>query len=166
MRGWRAWLFWGVVVLVVIRLALFIVATSGPRQPGFAGARDPEELSQRKTRQAEQNAKLAPLFDATPREFENQLAFDEAKRSASSGVRQLASEATTAGAPNLAYAAMELSERLSTDLHAVCAHGGTKKLDDAASALDPEKRKPFEERLSIAKKNITTTCKLAPRPTE
>lgn len=166
MRGWRAWLFWGVVVLVVIRLAIFIVATSGPRQPGFASARDPEEVSQRKARAAEQNAKLATLLDATPRELEEKLAFDDAKRSAASGLRSIASDATSAGATSLAYAAMELSERLSTDLHQVCAHGGTKKLDDAMAALDPEKRRSFEDRVAIALRNVATACKRAPRPNE
>jgi len=167
MRGWRAWLFYGVVALVVLRLALFIVATHEPVQaPGGAGPADPEGISERKTRQAEQNAKLAPLLDATPRELEEKLAFDDAKRSATGGLRTIATDATAAGAAGLAYAAMELADRLAKDTHSVCVHDGTKKLDDAVAALTPEKRAPFDERLAIVKKTIDLACKRAPRPTE
>ncbi|MBS2019236.1 MAG: hypothetical protein JST00_40610 [Deltaproteobacteria bacterium] len=166
MRGWRAWLFGVVVVLALVRLGLFIVRTHGPADLPPASPSDPEGLSERNTRRAQQAASIAVLLDASPRELEERIAFDEARRSASGALRAIGSDATAAGAGGLAYAAMELADRLAKDVTRACARRGTEKLDEALAALDPEKRKAFEDRVEIAKKSLDRACKLAPRPSE
>jgi hypothetical protein len=161
MTSTKRFIFGGALVLGLARLALFLVRINTPRAQFVAP--NPEEVSQRNAEKGEQRVLIAKRLDASEIDVEDRQKLDEAKGDAMRVLREVAGEASRAGQPAVSREALALEQALLHDARTTCSLGALKKLDAVTSALSPDARAPFTERLSVVERHVKRTCELATR---
>jgi Spy/CpxP family protein refolding chaperone len=150
-----------VLTLGAVRLFFAFLRATNPSPPRAVYPTNPAAVSEREARKGEQRARIAELLEASVMDMEDREKLDEAKGDARRALRELAHEANTAGSTRVGLEALELEQQIARDARRICSLDAMKKLDAALSALTPEARGAFGERLAIAHRHVSRTCELA-----